>query len=473
MAVLDFHFHNMKVSGAPQGPDLCRAVVEQPAYIVVEFPPQAVLEEAFPANNAPGASDFAQARLAGTSRLAFAVPSDLLTIPYQMDELLNLARLEPEILGPFHQGQPGSRQTAIEAPWDLILSPSSGSNWDNARSAVTHNGRTEIWRTRLTGNRNIRAVARRHPEVTVDPFAGVPIPREARDAIVTVSSGSSGGAHPATASRLDLSAMGASLAIDGEWDHPQLTEWRHRATFGRDNYVKVVTPGYLCPLGIPAAHAEITERKFVNGNAVLIKREFIMVNTTPKPYPAAGQPFQGRSGVIKTVQSVTETAEITTPTKFDGGMFWPQVNGGDVVFDILIDDWDAQQSGLRMRLLRADRLHGQPELDDLRHAWRRRCRPLQLGRPRRSSGSSTTRRRLRRATGGCCPSTPQEPGATTLNVFAANIGAETSAAGPGGGDAGHACPRRGPPAELLPDADQHERRGQRLSTPSPDPTASA
>src|SRR5262249_44691347 len=66
--------------------------------------------------------------------------------------------------------------------------------------------------------------------------------------------------------RLALSALGALLDVEGNWEKlPEgvdLEQWRHLATVGRDHYVRVMIRGFLCPFGHAASLVQITERKF-------------------------------------------------------------------------------------------------------------------------------------------------------------------------------------------------------------------
>src|SRR5437870_7235560 len=81
-------------------------------------------------------------------------------------------------------------------------------------------------------------------------------------------------------------SRGAWMKVRGAWTpNPgsglSVEEWRHRATTGRDNYVRVVYKGYLFPFGHRASLVKITERKFhpdKPGNiAYLRQRMFIIV----------------------------------------------------------------------------------------------------------------------------------------------------------------------------------------------------
>ena len=55
--------------------------------------------------------------------------------------------------------EPGKTETALEVPWQLILSPSSRAAWAHAVRPVTRNSRTELWHTRL----GVRAPDPGHP----------------------------------------------------------------------------------------------------------------------------------------------------------------------------------------------------------------------------------------------------------------------------------------------------------------------
>ena len=51
---------------------------------------------------------------------------------------------------------PGPTETAIELPWRLIVSPNDRAAWAHSPAAVVHDGRIELWHTRL----GLRATAK-------------------------------------------------------------------------------------------------------------------------------------------------------------------------------------------------------------------------------------------------------------------------------------------------------------------------
>jgi len=168
-------------------PFLVQDKAEQPSYLVFHFPPQTTAETAFyefsPQKPPPGqdnpdagktpadtdtkpAPGEVKARIGGPSRLVFRLPggSTEVKIPLTLEGLLDWSGLELNVTEgadippgkytlpgstPPPIKQPGPRETAIELPYRLILSPNHEVAWMHARQAVTHQGRTELWHTRL------------------------------------------------------------------------------------------------------------------------------------------------------------------------------------------------------------------------------------------------------------------------------------------------------------------------------------
>src|SRR5258705_11294611 len=78
------------------------------------------------------------------------------------------------------------------------------------------------------------------------------------------------------ARKLYLSTLGAWMDVQGDWGNPfpalpvfSLEQWQHREVLARDNYVRVVTAGFLLPFGNRASLVKITERKLqsISGGA--------------------------------------------------------------------------------------------------------------------------------------------------------------------------------------------------------------
>ena len=158
------------------------------SFLVVTFPPQTVAETAyfettgtkepplppgipappagFPPAGSPPLPGQTGARLARFTRLVFRVAANAAMPPiaYSIEGLLVWTGLELEvtpladlprtpsaaqIAGAPRIAPPGSRETAIELPYRLVLSPNHAVAWQHATAPVTYASRTELWHTRL------------------------------------------------------------------------------------------------------------------------------------------------------------------------------------------------------------------------------------------------------------------------------------------------------------------------------------
>ena len=194
---LTFTFVNLRVSGT-----VSRTLVKQDdnesAFVIVEFPPQHVAEEAMfyvtsesgifgakgegvPRAGAPYSSGTGptylwhralplKSRFANPSRLAFEVFPDIVELPYTEAGLLNWSGngFSPVLVEQADNGAawdffyisgplfvkkplaaPSGAQTAIEFPYGLVITPTSAGRWQHQKHPVTTNKRTEVWSTEL------------------------------------------------------------------------------------------------------------------------------------------------------------------------------------------------------------------------------------------------------------------------------------------------------------------------------------
>jgi hypothetical protein len=302
---------------------------------------------------------------------------------------------------------PDTVQTAIEAPTRLILSPNSFGAWMHALDPVEsmQTGRVELWHTRLgvrtaSGvteaddfRRTVRAIW--SPDVRADdPFFYTehdvpPTPFRAsldqfdRHNIVHLSAN-----HqlyipntkprkrhkplPVDVDRLMLTSLGAWMNVRGAWDPPaplSVEEWRHRATLGRDHYVRVVYAGALYPFGHRASLVKVTERKFdlekgTNRRAAFLRqRMFIVVREPYRLLGNAGFKIDGDSLDLKMPLKSARLTTLVTPNlknpehlmcavvapvnnKNPEGqsIFWPHVGDNPFLFHIQFED----ESGARI-----------------------------------------------------------------------------------------------------------------------------
>lgn len=283
---------------------------------------------------------------------------------------------------------PEDDETAIEFPWHLILSPSNLGGWAHSRLPVTRDGRTELWHTRLARKRTVgdvtiideedecqrilRAVwalptfdRAEEPPEDFDPPVPFLMSLDQRDRweFVRLTSDffiADFTPSPLEVDRFMLSSLGAWANIRGAWEPPPILsreEWRHRATMGRDHYVRVVMKGYLFPFGHRASLITITERKFqpvatglLQGHraAFLRQRKFIVVRKPEMAYPAPGQRFDGREMPFRRVRITTlvtpnlDLASLSDILGLGEAAFWPQVNGKPFLFHLVAEDGDGQ-----------------------------------------------------------------------------------------------------------------------------------
>ena len=314
------------------------------------------------------------------------------------------------VLAPAKPGPPNATTTSIEMPWRLILSPHGGGRWRHAAGLVTSptTQRTELWHSRL--------VVPRTDGIEIEP----PYPDPGRTTRAIWALSGEGGeamtpamqgdwpdsdALPSTASQspfrttlsnfdryqiphlssnfsvsgyvpepLDtnmmmLTALGGWLDSRGAWDPPGLSveEWVHRATMGRDHYVRVVYRGFLFPFGHRVALIKVSERKFHNGKATaeqapgnvayLRQRMFIVIREKERTYDEASfLNATSASGIrlarqfpFSRIQLLTETTpDIDKPEDSDidnkgQQMFWPRIGGKPFCFQCAGTDLDGRR----------------------------------------------------------------------------------------------------------------------------------
>jgi hypothetical protein len=341
--------------------------------------------------------------------------------------------------------QPHLWETAIESPYRLFLSPNQFAGWAHSKTPVGADdpklGKkinwVELWHTRMgvmstdpisknpivdendeyyrtfraiwspdyyakDSNTDLRPVHYKAGDTSTaaSPFRMSLDPRD-RHEIVELTSGftvfkgdKKTSERFIRADRFMMSSLGSWMNTRGAWDLPNdpekpvsLEEWRHRATMGRDHYVKVVYAGYLFPFGNAASLIKITERKFEQATgtkymtAVLKQRFFIVVRQPTKVYPVAGG-FQPNSGNQLPFKSITiktlVTPSIDDPTTGDSKIgtygqtaFWPHVAGNDFLFHISGEDWEGRSIEFSAPMAFIDRTRAwyQPAINDTMNGY--------------------------------------------------------------------------------------------------------
>ncbi len=368
-----------------------------PALMVVIFQPQHIGEESIEFSDPMRTWPFPPRRgaLAGNSWLAFELPKHA-AIPLTIDGLLTWTGLTPQLVPVVanpSKGKPAPPDpvhSALELPWSLWLSPPKNALWQHSTMPVSSGGRTELWHTRL----GVHGVSSPHPPPKIkafwsstspDPFF-MPLSATDRADIVSLTCSVVKGGAPAEADLLALSALGATFSIRGSWNPDphsgvSLQSWIHRASIGRDSYVRVVNLGHLYPFSIKAVKIKITDREFQadpNGDVVayLVTREFIVVTEPITSFNGdPNEPFSGRGNPMRQVVAKTVS---TPPIDFDpiadpgitvGSIdpsvaLWVRSGGTDVPFSFTVTDIEGRNVDITTSVIWVDATLNDPDSVD-------------------------------------------------------------------------------------------------------------
>jgi len=186
--------------------------------------------------------------------------------------------------------------------------------------------------------------------------------------------------RPVQARQLFLSALGSWLNFDGNFDYPdregkglELLKWQHRATMGRDQFVKVVQAGFLYPFGHKASLVKISERKVDPATkvAAIRKRYFVVVMEKEKLYAGRDNknnfipfPFQSVEILTAATPNLDHTDSILnlsteapksnydeSTTEIPVYNFWMEVGGNPFLFDLITTDKEGQMAGWRIPMI--------------------------------------------------------------------------------------------------------------------------
>ncbi|MCL2045215.1 MAG: glycoside hydrolase [Oscillospiraceae bacterium] len=344
-----------------------------------------------------------QARIAHESRLVFIVPRGYRDIEYTLEGILRACQELPLNVSTSTE-LPGATTTAIEMPWRMILSPNENARWRHAliQSTSDFTNNTELFHMRMVapdddGNeilspypdpkRNTRVTwalsglgeeaamstdgklipmksdypgSIGFPASTIIPFR-MALDNFDRYQIAHLTSNTGMGNFPEPynpipldTNTLMLSPLGGWLELRGAWDsnYFSLMQWSHRATMGRDHFVRVVYRGFLYPFGHRVSLIKVSERKFglnerSDYSAYLHQRMYLVVNEKERLYNddnlfvnvKNGNDNLARKFPFKRVKLLTEvTPDLDQPNNGKSSitknneslgqqMFWPHVGG--------------------------------------------------------------------------------------------------------------------------------------------------
>lgn len=159
----------------------------------------------------------------------------------------------------------------------------------------------------------------------------------------------------------DIDPDAGSVVVTWSLSLPALEQsrvnYRHRSTQGRDQYVKLTTPGFLYPWGHRATLLTISERQLRPPpndvlSAFLVKRQQILVDHPIVDYTTLGAGYhsQGRENPFADVRLLTEETSVLDYVQ-EFALAWPQVGQRDVAWSVLAHDYDGRAVTMTMPLL--------------------------------------------------------------------------------------------------------------------------
>lgn len=331
-------------------------------------------------------------RTAAEIEARFGASSAVAAVVGNLADGIDIGPIYNPALKPPKPRKPLQTETAIELPWRLQLSPHSQGAFAHSVDAVEHDGRVEVWHSRLgsrtaaqadapadaprvtetdPATRTVRAVWTRDfglpghsPEGmgatlptdedlgdpnTLPPFRATLSIRD-RMQLVHLTSNHHFPKAPAPSwtptavpvENLMLTAIGGWLSSEVHFPDAlpkdlSIEEWRHRATMGRDQFVKVVYQGVLLPFGHRASLIKVTERRVkADGFATLYQRLFVVLRQPERRYLTSGSASYDNVMPLRWVRILTaSTPPLALPKKLEplasGQIFVPEIATSDTV----------------------------------------------------------------------------------------------------------------------------------------------
>ena len=344
LLALTFEWRNLRIQHRGRQPArLVRIRENQEALLIVGFPGQHIFEQAYPGSTASGSIVLpARARIARPSRLVFKLPPERPYINLTFDGLLGWSDWNPVWPEADRKEQTpaaAAEPSRVAMPYGLALSPEDAARWHHATHPVTHDGRTELWHTRLLpqDSRQPLTVKILQPEPVAGDMTDITTALTERDREALAG-------RSARARTLILSPMGGWLDVRGRWESgAPSARWQQRVTAGQDQQVVIERQeGFLYPFGQRAALISVTERQLVkvratpSPEALLRQRDFIVIKQPEAAY-THGQMALSRMTALGLV----------TPPLYDArrryddqGVFWIETGPGQAFpFRFRARDW--------------------------------------------------------------------------------------------------------------------------------------
>ncbi|NUS59037.1 MAG: hypothetical protein HOV66_29905 [Streptomycetaceae bacterium] len=373
MLVLRVEVVNLRREGAR----LVREDPASPAVVLLHPPSQHISEGVLVDGQFP---ETVPAFAAAPSTLAFLLPEGQDGIDLTVAALLDWNSLNSTIV-PFDLGRDdpdvpnlfgGIPRTAIEFPTRLLLGHDDPVIAWSAPLAepVALDGRTELWHVELHGDNGGPAGLKAFAALRDRPArTGMPLSADTLDQLVALTSDSDfvgPDGFPLRrslhAEQFMLTALGASVRINGAWDLPvgfpaaDLTQYEHVASLGREQFVQTIGQGYLST-GHRASLVSVTRRLYDDpgdGSSVayLHTESHIRIDQAEVGYgeDAGYDEHAGRQLPFRSI----ELTDHVTPTIDDAGgrgAFWVKVGGAPFQFHAVATDAEGRHVGFTLPLV--------------------------------------------------------------------------------------------------------------------------
>ncbi|MFD9733284.1 hypothetical protein [Umezawaea sp. NPDC059074] len=317
--VLGVRWTGMTVDGQVlrAGPDALLTLLFPPQHLAEELTVPGVPAPAYrPSGGNPDVVPVWRATPAAPSRITVVVEQGAV-VPLTTIALLAAVAARP------------LADSVVEVPWRLRFTVDG----DDVR-AVHENqpanagGVTGLWRTNLTSGSGLRLRPVDHAAAHYPDLFATPIGEAQRSLIIQNG--------PAAASRLELSALGATATIRARW--PNL-DWDQRIVLGRDMEVRLLARGVLYPLGHHADYVEHTERIYDPHLGASVLRRTLTLAITDPVRPAPADPRLRRSFPFDDVV-ITRTLHTDIgvpewlPDRSSPRCFWPRYGTDPIRFPV-------------------------------------------------------------------------------------------------------------------------------------------
>lgn len=327
------------------------------AALIVHFPPQHLGERAWQVQP-PETPTITEHIAAGPTHITYELGEGT-RIPFTLEAILAALpelrlRVAPTAT-PLGQTitqepkPPADDETAIEAPYHLVVSPADDTRFGHSAVPLGPPARFELWRTHLARNPaagpaplTVRAIWNRDNDEQPPGFTQS-LDSTNRDNIVKQTHGGdpANADTPLMVANLALSSLSAWFDWQQSWEFPNnILDYRHQAFMGRDGYVRVVYPGFFFPFGHRCYLVQLTERSIrdrAKPVAHLWQRFFIVLKEPTRRYRDEDRDNPFTSVTI----SPLVTPDLDTPAEY-GGPFIPTRNNAPFPFTLTTTDRDGK-----------------------------------------------------------------------------------------------------------------------------------